>query len=378
MLAGNVSIYFSGIPPAIQHVKAGQADGAGRRAAASGVVAARTCRRWRRARSPRLDLTAWFGFFVPKGTPDDIVDAAATRRLRQILDSPEMQARLVDTGVEPGSMSAAQFEHFVASERTKYGRFISELAIQASSNETVAARNRNADAVAAADVLGLPGPSRLRRDRVRSRLRCASPAPRARRRADGGLARVLQPSPLRSHRRLSAAAAHPVGPGRGQDCRSSTSTAPPGIAADHRAPDRRRRRVRPRSRSRARATRRASTSIARAAANGERARPHPGGARARAHRCRRRQRLDGDVRPKSIISQPHLRSYGFRLEADGQSFVYSGDTGPCRALAALAQDCDVLVHMCHYLTGTALSRRRTRRSRWDTCELARARRRTRA
>jgi len=54
--------------------------------------------------------------------------------------------------------------------------------------------------------------------------------------------------------------------------------------------------------------------------------------------------------------QPHLRSYGFRLDADGQSFVYSGDTGPCRALAALAQDCDVLVHMCHYLTGTALSK----------------------
>lgn len=53
---------------------------------------------------------------------------------------------------------------------------------------------------------------------------------------------------------------------------------------------------------------------------------------------------------------PHLTSYGYRLDADGHSFVYSGDTGPCRALQALAQDCDVLVHMCHYLTGTAFSR----------------------
>ena len=41
---------------------------------------------------------------------------------------------------------------------------------------------------------------------------------------------------------------------------------------------------------------------------------------------------------------------------DQGSFVYSGDTGPCRALQALAQDCDVLVHMCHYLTGTAPSK----------------------
>jgi ribonuclease BN (tRNA processing enzyme) len=53
---------------------------------------------------------------------------------------------------------------------------------------------------------------------------------------------------------------------------------------------------------------------------------------------------------------PHLTSYGYRLEADGKSFVYSGDTGPCRALATLAKDCDVLVHMCHYLSGTAFSR----------------------
>jgi ribonuclease BN (tRNA processing enzyme) len=53
---------------------------------------------------------------------------------------------------------------------------------------------------------------------------------------------------------------------------------------------------------------------------------------------------------------PHLVSLGYRLDADGQSFVYSGDTGPCRALAALAENCDVLVHMCHYLSGTELSK----------------------
>lgn len=53
---------------------------------------------------------------------------------------------------------------------------------------------------------------------------------------------------------------------------------------------------------------------------------------------------------------PHLVSYGYRFEADGQSFVYSGDTGPSRALSQLANGCDVLVHMCHYLSGTAPSR----------------------
>lgn len=53
---------------------------------------------------------------------------------------------------------------------------------------------------------------------------------------------------------------------------------------------------------------------------------------------------------------PHLTSYAYRLDAGGRSFVYSGDTGPCKALTELADSCDVLVHMCHYLTGTAPSK----------------------
>ena len=129
VLAGNVSIYFSGIPPAIQHVKAGKLTALGV-AQPRPVSSLPNVPPLATGALARLDLTAWFGFFVPKGTPDDIVTLLNTR-LRQILDNPEIQQRLVDTGVEPASMSATQFEQFVGSERTKYGRFITELAIQA-------------------------------------------------------------------------------------------------------------------------------------------------------------------------------------------------------------------------------------------------------
>jgi tripartite-type tricarboxylate transporter receptor subunit TctC len=129
VLAGNVNIYFSGIPPSIGHVKAGKLVAlgiAGTRPVASlpnvpllavGPLA-------------RLDLTAWFGFFVPKDTPADVA-AFLHAKLRRILDSPEVQARLTDVGVEPGSMTAQQFEQFVESERRKYGAFLAELKIQA-------------------------------------------------------------------------------------------------------------------------------------------------------------------------------------------------------------------------------------------------------
>jgi ribonuclease BN (tRNA processing enzyme) len=56
-----------------------------------------------------------------------------------------------------------------------------------------------------------------------------------------------------------------------------------------------------------------------------------------------------------LHAQPILECFGFRLETPGSSFVYSGDAGPCKAMEELARDCDVLVHMCHFITGTALS-----------------------
>jgi ribonuclease BN (tRNA processing enzyme) len=62
------------------------------------------------------------------------------------------------------------------------------------------------------------------------------------------------------------------------------------------------------------------------------------------------------VQARAVIhAQPILECFGYRLECEGRSFVYSGDAGPCAAMRELARDCDVLVHMCHFLSGTALS-----------------------
>jgi ribonuclease BN (tRNA processing enzyme) len=63
------------------------------------------------------------------------------------------------------------------------------------------------------------------------------------------------------------------------------------------------------------------------------------------------------VRARAVIhAQPILDCFAYRLEAEGASFVYSGDAGPCKAMEEQARDCDVLVHMCHFISGTALNR----------------------
>jgi ribonuclease Z len=62
------------------------------------------------------------------------------------------------------------------------------------------------------------------------------------------------------------------------------------------------------------------------------------------------------VSVRSVLhAQPILDCYGYRVDAGGRSFVYSGDTGPCKSMEELAADCDVLVHMCHFISGTELS-----------------------
>jgi ribonuclease BN (tRNA processing enzyme) len=62
------------------------------------------------------------------------------------------------------------------------------------------------------------------------------------------------------------------------------------------------------------------------------------------------------VRVHSVIhAQPILECFGYRLEAEGASFAYSGDAGPCKAMEDLARNVDVMVHMCHFISGTALN-----------------------
>ena len=59
------------------------------------------------------------------------------------------------------------------------------------------------------------------------------------------------------------------------------------------------------------------------------------------------------VTVKSVLHQPEfIEAFGFRLESDDGVLVYSGDTGPCEGIQALARDADLLIHMCHFISGT--------------------------
>lgn len=47
----------------------------------------------------------------------------------------------------------------------------------------------------------------------------------------------------------------------------------------------------------------------------------------------------------------NIQSRAFKIEKEGRSIVYSGDTAPCQELIELAHNADILVHECNWLDG---------------------------
>ncbi|OWQ93608.1 hypothetical protein CDN99_03880 [Roseateles aquatilis] len=77
-----------------------------------------------------VDVTAWQGLFVPKGTPDAIV-ARLGNELGKALAQPELKARLEDFGLEVAPGDGASLGRFVQQETVKWHALIRSRGITA-------------------------------------------------------------------------------------------------------------------------------------------------------------------------------------------------------------------------------------------------------
>ena len=72
---------------------------------------------------PGYNVTGWYGFYAPAGTPADLV-----RRLHveavHALNSPDVKERLVKTGNEPVATSPAEFAAFLRAEISKWAKLV--------------------------------------------------------------------------------------------------------------------------------------------------------------------------------------------------------------------------------------------------------------
>ncbi|WP_416761066.1 Bug family tripartite tricarboxylate transporter substrate binding protein [Roseateles sp. So40a] len=77
-----------------------------------------------------VDVAAWQGLFVPKGTPETIVGRLGTE-LGRALAQPELKAKLEEFGLEVAPGDAASLARFVQAETTKWHALIRSRGISA-------------------------------------------------------------------------------------------------------------------------------------------------------------------------------------------------------------------------------------------------------
>ena len=122
LLAGQgADIIFENLAPALPHIKAGKLRALGvtsekRSAALADVPAIAEA-------LPGFGIVSWQAIFAPAGVPKPVVDRLSAELIKAIQD-PEVNAKLVAQGIEPGGMTPAQLAAFQQSEVEKWARVI--------------------------------------------------------------------------------------------------------------------------------------------------------------------------------------------------------------------------------------------------------------
>jgi tripartite-type tricarboxylate transporter receptor subunit TctC len=122
LIGGHVPMFFSGMPPAMPHVKAGKlralAVTTTRRSPAAPDVPTMA-----EAGVPGFDISNWFAYFVPSGTQADVI-ARLNSEVNRGLKQPDVREKLANVGAETVGTSPEELARFVRSESDKFARLV--------------------------------------------------------------------------------------------------------------------------------------------------------------------------------------------------------------------------------------------------------------
>jgi len=122
LLAGDTQFMFDNLANAMAQVKAGKLK----------ALAVTTAKRsplapdlptMAEAGLPGFDISTWYGFFAPAGTPPAIV-AKWNADVTKILNSPDVRAKFVADGADPSPNTPEQFSQMIAAELAKYAKIV--------------------------------------------------------------------------------------------------------------------------------------------------------------------------------------------------------------------------------------------------------------
>ena len=121
LIGGQVGMLFDQMPAVLPQVQAGRVKALGvsslKRSAAAPEVPAIS------ESLPGFDMTVWFGFLAPRGTPADIVHKLNAEMLRALKDTA-FQTQLAGMGVTPMPSTPEEFTRYLRSETDRWGKVV--------------------------------------------------------------------------------------------------------------------------------------------------------------------------------------------------------------------------------------------------------------
>jgi tripartite-type tricarboxylate transporter receptor subunit TctC len=121
LIAGQVQVYFAGMPEAIEYVRAGKvrALAVGTAARAEALPDVPTVAEF----VPGFESSIWFGLSAPRNTPVEIIDRL-NREVNAGLADPRIKARYGELGSTVFPISPADFDRLIVPETEKWAKVV--------------------------------------------------------------------------------------------------------------------------------------------------------------------------------------------------------------------------------------------------------------
>lgn len=124
LLAGRIQFMFATIPSVMQHIQAGKL----RPIAVSSAKRSRSMPEVPTIAEkgfPGFEAGSWFGFFAPKGTPEQVINLI-NKVVNEVIAVPAIEQQLIREGADPVGGTPAQFAQFVQREYEKWKVIVQE------------------------------------------------------------------------------------------------------------------------------------------------------------------------------------------------------------------------------------------------------------
>ena len=120
--SGSIDVVIAASPTAMGPIKGGRLRGlavttAKRSAALPGIPTATE------SGVPEFITTNWFGFAVPKGTPNEFIQTLR-EDVQRALTAADVREKLASQGAEPANMSTEEFARFVKEDTRRWSETI--------------------------------------------------------------------------------------------------------------------------------------------------------------------------------------------------------------------------------------------------------------